>query len=114
MQYLPELIIKSYADSTITPYRDTSSFYLSNKWEGYSCLETISTFSLPESSYVDAVIFLTGTWPGAWIEISVADINSDAREVVKRLDMQNNWIRLSGEIKGTYNNARVNRRNFRR
>ncbi|XP_037031006.1 uncharacterized protein LOC119070672 [Bradysia coprophila] len=105
LQYLPELIIKSYVDTTITPYRDTSLFFLSNKWEGYSCLETTSNFPLPEASIVDSVIFLNGAWPGAWIEFSVTDIYTGVREVVKRLEITNNWIRLSEEIKGSYSNA---------
>ncbi len=107
LQYLPELIIKSYQDTTITPYRPTSQFHLSNKWEGYSCLESTSTFSLVESSFIESVIFLDGAWPGAWIELSVVDIQTGEGEVLKRLGIENNWIRFYEEIKGKYNNAQV-------
>lgn len=110
-QYLPKLIIKSYLDTSITPYRDTSLYYLSNEWEGLSCLETSSIFSLNDSSFIESAIFLNGVSPGAWIDISVVDANTGEREVLKKVEMANNWIQLSEEIKGTYNNVQVRQKN---
>lgn len=44
-QYLPSLIQKSYTSSSIQPFRNASTLYLSNKWEGLSCIESSSIFS---------------------------------------------------------------------
>lgn len=106
-KYLPGMIIKSYLDTTVTPYRETSLFYLSNQWEGMSCLETTSAFSLIESSFIESVIFLNGVWPGAWIEISIIDIDTGEQVLVRKLLPENNWIRLNEEIKRSFSNAQV-------
>lgn len=106
-QYLPGLIVKSYLNSGVTPYRSTSSNYLSNRWEGLSCLETTAIFSVNEASFIESVVYLNGEWAGAWIEISIVDVDTGEQELLTNLQIDNTWRLLSEDVKSKFSNARV-------
>lgn len=106
-QYLPVLIVKSYLDTTITPFHDSSMYYMSNRWEGLSCIETTSVFSLKESSIIESAIYLNGLGPGAWIEIFIVDVGTGERAVLKTMQTASEWRLLSEEVKRKFSNAQV-------
>lgn len=106
-QYLPGLIVKSYLNAALQPYRETSSNYLSNRWEGLSCLETSSIYAVDETSFIESAIYLNGQWPGAWIEISVVDVYTGEQEILKNIQIDNKWRLFSQQVKGKFSNARV-------
>ncbi|XP_055601624.1 uncharacterized protein LOC129750644 isoform X3 [Uranotaenia lowii] len=73
--FLQEFITKRYADSNVfNPYRPEAEFYLSNRWQGLTCGETVNSFSMngqTELRMVYHLVFQTG----ATLEIRVVDLD---------------------------------------
>lgn len=108
--YLPGLILKSYTNETVKPFNDTSIYYLSNEWEGLSCLESTSLFSIKVASAFESTIFLNGLWPGAWITVDAVDVNTgEAYNLINlESDNGNEWKLLTGQVNRTIDDAQVN------
>lgn len=106
-QYLPRFIQKPYSTSSVLPFRNASNSYLSNKWEGLSCIESIKVFSLNEASVVESAIYLNGLWPGAWIQVYIIDEKSGDRQNLMNLEPHAAWNIMAKNITRTFDDARV-------
>lgn len=100
--------MKSYANSTIPPYRQSSTFHLSSQTEGMSCIQLAESFTLNENSEINSAIYLHSLWPGSWVEVYVFDKNTGDRQVVLSVESNGNyWRFLTGRINRKFENAQV-------
>lgn len=105
---LPVLATKSYENSTISPYRESSTFYLSSQTEGMSCLQLSKVLTLDTNSRISSAIFLNSLWPGAWVEIYVYDKFTGDHQVVLSVESNSNdWRSLIGNVNRKFDNAQV-------
>ncbi len=100
------LKINSYSDTTITPFRSTSVFHLS-AIEGFSCLQSTSTFTLNINTEIRTAIFLSWDTVGAWVRVQILDNDGEAIDVVTHLDESNGWTAIHGKVNRSIENAQV-------
>ncbi|KAG4070031.1 hypothetical protein HA402_013691 [Bradysia odoriphaga] len=107
-EQLPPLTIKSYENSTISPYRESATFYLSSRTEGMSCLQMSKVLTLDTNSRISSAIYLNTLWPGAWVEIYVYDKVTHDRQVVLSVESSSNeWRSLVGSVNRKFDNAQI-------
>ncbi len=106
--HLPALTIKSYKNSTISPYRESATFHLSSQTEGMSCLQLSKVLTLDTNSRISSAIYLNNLWPGAWVEVFVYDKVTRDRQVVLLVESSSNeWRSLVGSVNRKFDNAQV-------
>ncbi|XP_037041562.1 uncharacterized protein LOC119078205 [Bradysia coprophila] len=105
---LPPLTIKSYENSTISPYRASSTFHLSSQTEGMSCLQLSKPLALDSNSRIRSAIYLNTLWPGAWVEIYVYDKLTGDRQVILSVESSGHeWRSLTGSVNRKFDHAQI-------
>lgn len=73
--FYQEFVSKPYTESVnFNPFRKDTKYYLSNKWEGLTCGETVESFSLNEETELRMVYNLIFDY-GATLEVRVIDLD---------------------------------------
>lgn len=111
--FLPTFIIKEYNNNlALTPFRDTSTHYLSTQYEGLTCGETVDSFSLDEYTEIDTAIYVTFVNPGAFIEIRIIDLDRGEQVSTWPIEQSTGWMPLKGMIDHSIPNAQVRNNMF--
>lgn len=108
---LPTFVIKRYMDvPTIKPFRPTAQNFLSNYLEGYSCAESTERFTLSKTSYLEAAVYLTHEFRGAFVELNVIDADRNILMYSWRNESSTGWNKLYVKINSDIRNAQVSDR----
>ncbi|XP_055633514.1 mucin-2-like [Toxorhynchites rutilus septentrionalis] len=79
--YYQEFVVKPYANSTVfSSFRENATYYLSHRWQGLTCGETVQTYKINSQTELRMVYNLVFAY-GASLQIRVLDLD--------RLDSEN-------------------------
>lgn len=108
-QRLPALYIKDYASDPEVPlYRRNSTFFLSNDFYGFSCIESNIVLTFNQFTSIETAIYLRST-ENSFVEVNVYDATINARmNSFRRSGTPNaSWYILRGKVDTNISNARV-------
>uniref|UniRef100_A0AAG5CYG5 Uncharacterized protein n=1 Tax=Anopheles atroparvus TaxID=41427 RepID=A0AAG5CYG5_ANOAO len=91
--YMQEFIAKPYHESDVfDPYRPAAAHYLSNRWQGLTCGETVQTYSFNTDTELRMAYNLIFT-SGATLEVRVFD--KDRLDTAGRPILVESWRRMT-------------------
>ncbi|XP_049300840.1 uncharacterized protein LOC125774712 [Anopheles funestus] len=113
-EYVQEFIVKRYNESNhFNPYRPEAVHYLSHRWQGLSCGETVNTYSFNEETELRMAYNLVFD-SGAMLEVRVFDedrLDSDNKptlvEIWHRVTTTEGWGLFREKLNKTVKKARI-------
>lgn len=106
-KHLPTLIGKRYAANTEpNPSRPNITYYLSNNFESYSCLESSKQFSMDANTVFEVAVLLKSVGI-SYLEINIFDADRNFLSKTLRTAGTNGWNVLRDKLHSTIKNARV-------